>query len=262
MEEFPAHLAKLSIQNLNLTTYSKKSIVLFSMPQAELLEFFKANTQDLPDTTQRWFQLPNKPREAVAALDPAALLRRVQAGESLNAILGLIQPKVTPEADAFIAEFFPRVNTLNNSGKAEEAIRYATISLELAAGQFNGDQLSLVRKKIFEGRGVAQGFVLEKGVPKPLPFAHQLRGYCGLSLAVDWMRADLESGTITDRATKVAQGFGFAGMAVLERKVYDKYSGGILIVVGSPPFTIPKDPEIRDIQRAVLAKLIPDAPSQ
>lgn len=186
----------------------------------------------------------------------------MQAGESLNAILGLPTLRVTPEADAFIAEFAPRVNTLNNSGKAEEAIQYATTSLEIAAGQFSDEQLSLVRKKIFEGRGAAQGFVLERGPLRTLARDHQLRGYCGLSLAADWMRADLESGTITDRATKVAQGFGFAQMAVLERKVYTKYSGGILTAVGSPAFTTPKDPEVRDMQRAILARLIPDTPSQ
>lgn len=240
------------------------------MPRLELLAFFRENTRDLPQTTFDWFQLPNAGQQMIAKLGGAEeVRRRIFAGENVNDLFR-ITPRVTPEADKFLDGFVTGLNGLIRWRREEAAIHYATTRLVLVTDQFSGDQLALVRKKIFEGRGVAQGQLVERGGFRGLPFANKLRAFCGLSFAADFMRADLESGFITDRAKSLAQGFGYADMEVLERKALERWVGRRVEVLApdsegalSPTrkISIPEDAEIRAIQQTILAKLIPDQPS-
>lgn len=81
------------------------------------------------------------------------------------------------------------------------------------------------------------------------------------------MQVDLESGLITDRARTIAEGFGYAGMELLQRKAVGKWAGQEVEVLYKNTltpirrFSTPTDPEIRDIQRKILTRLIPDRPT-
>lgn len=222
------------------------------MPQPELLAFFRANTQDLPDTTQKWFQLPN----------PVEIHRRYQAGESIRDLYG--SPLLlSTEARRPVEDYVLRMNELTKSGREEEAIQYATSRLELAASQFPPVLLNFVRRIIFESRGTAQGHLIEQGELKPLPYGYQLKAYCALSAGADFMRADLELGQVTGWVNKIAEYFSLAEMNLLNRKAIEKAVGAEIVAMhhdtrgAVPRFSTPPDPEIREIQSRILARLIP-----
>lgn len=224
------------------------------MPQPELLAFFRANTQDLPEIAQRWFKLPN----------PVEIHRRYQAGESIRDLYGpplLIGTEVLRPIEDYVS----KMNELTKSGREEEAIQYATSRLELATSQFSAVLLNFVRRIIFESRGTAQGHLIEQGELKPLPYGHQLKAYCALSAGADFMHADLELGQLTGWVNKIAEYFSLAEMELLNRKVIEKAIGTEIVAMhhgtqgAVPRFSHPQDPEIRAMQSRILAKLIPGA---
>lgn len=231
------------------------------MPQSELLAFFRTNTADLPEITYHWFQLPNKAQEAIAKRDRNEIIKRLGAGEEIHAVLGMT-PRVTVEAQQFMDRFSPKLTKIVELKQEEKAIQLATTTLEQAGEQFEDDQLSLIRSRIFAARGTAQGYLIDQGSLKHLPYGHKLRSLCFLSAAADFMRADLESRQITDLAPAIAECFGQAESTLLLRKVYERWGGWGSIfdykdrLKQLPKFSTPGDPEIRNIQREILAKLI------
>lgn len=233
------------------------------MPNAELLAFFRKNTSDTPHTAERWFKLPNKALIAAQQINPDELVSRFLAGESPSDILNLSRPTPTKEAGEFIDEFVPVIQGFLDRREGEDAIKYASKSLSLVAKKFSADQLIIVKQKVLAARGSAQGHLVEKGALRSLPFGDKLRSYCVLSAATDYMRADLESGQITDRGRTIAECFGYAGMSVLQQKAVEKYFGQRLEILYHdslrpiPKFSTPKDPEIRRLQREILGRLIP-----
>lgn len=242
------------------------------MPHPELLAFFRTNTKDLPETVESWFQLPNKVHQAFASLKPGEFRERLSAGEDIFAILislgvpGIAQPAITVEAEWFIGNFVSGMNNLIRQGKDERAIGQATKAFEVITGQFKDDELTIIRMKIYEARALAQGHLLKRGSLKPLPFVHKLRGFCALSLTADLMRADLESGQITDRAKTIAEGFSYAGMSVLQRKAVEKWASRPVNLVYHDTlepvarFSTPNDSDIRRMQIGILARLISNTP--
>lgn len=237
------------------------------MPQPELLVFFRTNTQDLPETTQKWFQLPSQ-ADALKALDPAELRRRILAGEDMRSILGITTPIINDEAKEFIGEFVDQIQNPVGVGRAEEIIDFATTRLAFVAEQFSGTDLMVVRTKVYEGRAHASGYLVERGSLRVKPTGDKLRSFCVLSTAIDLMRADLESGKVTGRGDTISECFGYAQMELLQRKAVGKVAGQTLEVVygntlkPTRRFSTPTDPEIRDMQRAVLARLIPGVSSE
>lgn len=234
------------------------------MPNAELLEFFKTNTQEIPETTGKWFELPNKAMNALESMKPGELQRRVLAGEDINVILGLaVTIESTPELDSFVDEYAPKLNDLVKRGREEEAINFSNDSLVLATEQFSDDQLVLARKKIFDGRSYAQGHLLDEGALSSLPNGDRLKSYGGLSAGIDLMRADLEAGQVTGRGETIARCFGFAKMELLSRKAVERAAGQQLTAVMRQSFrpdrrfASPADPEIMAIQTSIVQVLLP-----
>lgn len=231
------------------------------MPKPELLEFFRTNSREIPETTRIWFQLPNNMMGVLDIIKPGELERRLMAGEDIKAILRLANTlQSTPELDEFIETYVTRVNSLNRSGKAEEAIHFSTDSLILVTEQFSGDQLVLARKKIFEGRGLTHGRLLEGDFSNE-PDGTKLKGFCGLSAATDLMRADLESGYVTGRGEVIAASFGHAGMGLLARKAIEKVGGQRFSKAMPRPdrkFPSPRDDELKSVQTNIIQVLMPN----
>lgn len=229
------------------------------MPSPELLEFFRTNSRELPETAGRWFMLPNKMMSVLDTMRPGELERRLIAGEDITAILGLANTlQSTPELDEFIDKYVTGVNRLIRSGGYEEAINSSTTNLILATEHFSGEQLVLARKKIFEGRATAHGRLVE-GPFGNLPDGDKLKGFCGLSATTDLMRADLESSYVTGRGEAIAACFGYAGMELLVRKTYEKVGGQHLSRAMPRPtrkFASPRDAELRGIQASIIQVLI------
>ena len=194
--------------------------------------------------------------------------RRLLAGEDLRDILGMTTPGINERAQGFISQFVEEMIGKMRKGREVEAIHTATGRFIIAAEQFSGDDLSVVRKKIYEGRANAQGHLIERGSLRIRPNGDKLRSYCVLSEAADLMRADFESGQVTGRGDTIAECFGYAEMELLQRKVVEKVAGQRLEVVYGDTlkptrrFSTPADSEIRDMQRQILGMLIPDRPTQ
>lgn len=230
------------------------------MPRPELLEFFRTNSRELPETAGRWFVLPNRMMNVLDTMRPGELQRRLIAGEDINALLGLVNTlRSTPELDQFIDQYVTGVNRLIRSGGYEKAINSSTTSLVLATEQFSGEQLVLARKKIFEGRAIAQGRLAEGSFASLPNGDNKLKGFCGLSAATDLMRADLESGYVTGRSESIAACFGYAGMELLVRKAYEKLVGQRLsqaLPRLTKKLASPRDDELRRIQTSIIQVLI------
>lgn len=206
------------------------------MPQAELLEFFRANTQDLPEITSGWYKLPNPFSEEFRG-------RPYTMAESTRRFL--------QEQDQRIVDLFA-----DQGGEA--VIRYATEQLELAPQHFDSDQLTYVRGRLLENRVGAQGSLFRVEDETYSTYGPQVRAYYELSAAADLMRWDSEIG-IASHIDTVIDHFDFAGMAQVGLKVIEKKLGRPWERdwEGEPVLL-----EIREMERATLALLEAVPPQQ
>lgn len=203
--------------------------------ERELLKFFRTNTEDLPEVTSKWFKLPDP-------YSPSSLRLR--------------RPAVEATTQRFLRHFDSTVDDLFRGGREEGVIEYATSQLVAAAGQFEGYQLSAARRRILEDRAAAQFRLFDVG-GKFFSNIGRLRVFYNLSRSADLMRIGLELGVAAQK-NDIIDHFYLADMHQISTII-------IWNNIGRP---VPRyletrliDVEIRDVQSAILARLIPDSPS-
>lgn len=226
--------------------------------KAEWERLFRENVRQLPETAEKWFGLSNLAEELVAREGIDVIVERLKKGENLDSSF---QP--SQDFTDYVALIANDINGLIHSGLAIKVPGYVEARLADAQQKFAGNESELkrVRSRLYYGRASAQGYLVEKGPFKQLPHGNKLRSLAVLSAGVDYMRGDIEFGSVTDYARAASECFGYAQMQVLQHRVTEKIFGaGVTLVYAStlrpiPRLSVPQDREIADLQRRVVNRL-------
>ena len=236
------------------------------MASPDFTEFFRENTRELPDVAEKWFKLSNGQdliRSLIKQHGRQKFAQMYVAGE-LEPRPEMLMANLQPTTQEFINGFVARIQALQTAGSYGEAIAYANDRLPVANGLTPEIEARGARHRVFYYRGDTQSKVLIEGPLRELPLGDNTKSLGFLSAATDYMRADIERDMASNVGARVAEGFANAGMFMLQRRVFAHMAGQDMPVVlrtqdnsimRAPKVSVPSDPEIAGIQRAITSRL-------
>lgn len=235
------------------------------MASPDFAEFFRANTRELPDVAEKWFSLSNGQdliRELIKQHGRQRFVQMYTAGQ-IEPRPEIMMGNLQPETQKFIEDFVAQTQTHQAAGRYWEAISYANERLTVADGLTPEIEARGARHRVYYYRGDSQAKMVTDGPLKDLPFGDKTKVLGFLSATTDYMRADIERDLMSDVGHRIAEGFANASMFMLQRRVFSSMMGqDVTAMVSSddrigfsPKVSVPADPEIAGIQRAITARI-------